>query len=106
MSRTLGARAAPSMRLPRMTTRRWMVTVGIVALGLGACMLVARSRGYAVQAANHGYQEFRNRMIVDAYERDPLTVSTHGPTERIIDRLRRFIPYDPSGPVPPSQRAP
>jgi hypothetical protein len=45
------------MRPPRMTTRRWMLAVAIMAVGLGAWMLSVRSRAYAVQAGNHGVRE-------------------------------------------------
>ena len=38
------------MRLPRMTTRRWMIAVAVVGL---LCLLVHRSRSFAARAAYH-----------------------------------------------------
>jgi hypothetical protein len=75
-----------------MTTRRWMIAVAIVAIGLGAWILGARSRAYAVQAGNHGYREFMCRLAIRAYEANPrgVTVSGPEPVEVIIDRSRRL----------------
>ena len=57
------------MRLiPRMTTRRWMVAVAVVAIGLTMWILVARSGSYAIHANYHGTREAKIRWIVEDYE--------------------------------------
>jgi hypothetical protein len=83
------------MRLPRMTTRRWMVAVAVAAIGLGAWVLVVRSREYAVQAGNHGHHEAMCWLTIHAYEADPRSVTVSGPkpVEAIIDQSRRRAGY-------------
>jgi hypothetical protein len=56
------------MRLPRMTTRRWLVAVAIVAVGVGAWRLIMRSRSYAALAAFHADSEKECRRIAEAFE--------------------------------------
>ena len=52
------------MRLPRMTTRRWMVAVAIVGL---LCLLEQRRRSFASDAAYH-----ESRMVARMYPRSPI----------------------------------
>ena len=39
------------MRLPRMTMRRWMIAVALIATGLGACEVARRRQRYRQLAA-------------------------------------------------------
>jgi hypothetical protein len=82
------------MRLPRMTTRRWMVAVVIAAAGLCVSVLGARSHSYAIRAGHHGLMEVHNRWIIEEYEAGRLFYS--GPADqsaRRADRCRRLIAY-------------
>ena len=81
------------MRPPQMTTRRWMVAVAIVAFGIGAWILIARSHSYAIETAKHDFREAYHRWLVDSYESDGLGFSGRGSIEEGIDRLRRRISY-------------
>jgi hypothetical protein len=54
------------MRLPWMTTRRWMAAV--VAVSLCAWMLIIRSRSFAALAVSHAEGEKESRRIVEASE--------------------------------------
>jgi hypothetical protein len=45
------------MRLPRMTTRRWIIVVAIVALVVGGMVLARRQGVYRVRAAFYAQQE-------------------------------------------------
>jgi hypothetical protein len=55
-----------------MTTRRWMVAVGIVAVIVAAGILTRRSRSYAALAAFHADRENECRRIVEAFEGQPI----------------------------------
>src|SRR5262245_1283533 len=62
-----------AMRLPRMTTRRWMVTVGLVALalasGIGWHRMVSLSRLYRCRAEMYCQAEQGVRMMLVLDER-------------------------------------
>jgi hypothetical protein len=82
------------MRLPRMTTRRWMVAVAVMAAGLWVIVLGARSHSYAIRAGHHGLMEAHNRWIIEEYEAGRLFHS--GPADQLTvraDRCRRLITY-------------
>jgi hypothetical protein len=82
------------MRLPRMTTRGWMVAVAIVATGLWVSVLGARSYSYANRGGHHSLMEFHNRWIIEEYEAGRLFYS--GPADQLArraDRCRRLIAY-------------
>src|SRR4051812_18331784 len=57
MSRTRRAGGTPSMRLPRMTTRRWMIAVAIVGVAIGAEMTRRRSFAYRNKASRYASLE-------------------------------------------------
>jgi hypothetical protein len=82
------------MRLPRMTTRRWMVAVMIAAAGLCVSVLGARSHSYTIRAGHHGLMEVHNRWMIEEYEAGRLFNS--GPADQLAqraDRCRRLIAY-------------
>jgi hypothetical protein len=81
------------MRLPRMTTRRWMVVVAVVAIGFALWILGVRSRSYAIQANYHGMQEHKIRWVVQEYEANWVGYSGRWSIEALIDRERRIITY-------------
>jgi hypothetical protein len=85
------------MRWPRVrfTVRRMMVAVAVVAVGLGALILIARSHAYSVRAGNHGYREWRCWEAIRVYGADPRGVTLRGPepVEVFIDRSRRLAGY-------------
>ncbi len=45
------------MRLPRMTTRRWMVTVAAIGLVIGAAILLKQRRDYFLTLAQSHQKE-------------------------------------------------
>ena len=55
------------MRLPRMTTRRLMIAVAVVAILSTAGIMVRRSRDFARQAAFHAAEEERRRFLLWAF---------------------------------------
>ena len=82
------------MRLPRMTTRRWMIAVAIMAAGFWVSVLGARSHSYAIRAGHHGLMEAHNRWIIEEYEAGRLFYS--GPMDQLTlraNRCRRLIAY-------------
>jgi hypothetical protein len=81
------------MRLPRMTTRRWMIAVAIVAIGFGALILVHRSRSYAALAALHADAENECRRIVEAAEGFALDAPIWRGWVTNARRSRRLLPY-------------
>ena len=81
------------MRLIRMTTRRWMVAVAIVAIGFGAFILVQRSRSYAALAALHADDENECRRIVEAVEGIPLDAPIWRDWAANARRSRRLLQY-------------
>ena len=60
------------MRLPRMTTRRWMVAVAMVALIIGAAMAIdRRSKRFARLAASHANVAMEHWATLMAFGGDP-----------------------------------
>jgi hypothetical protein len=81
------------MRLPRMTTRRWMIVVAIVANGSGAWILRARSHTYAIESGYHSLMEAENRRFVGLYEAGSLGYTGRGSVDAFIDQARRLAAY-------------
>ena len=79
------------MRRPRMTTRRWMIVVGLVAAVLGVFRLFERSYTYAYWAGRHAEAERFCRQGINVYEAGQL--SRHPYTVQRIERYRRLIPF-------------
>jgi hypothetical protein len=105
------------MRLPRMTTRRWMVAVAVVALVLGAVQLKRRRDDLLSGAQSHAQVEQKWRQW-EALERRALQagevdanpslaawvarrISYHRTMARKYRHAARF-PWLPVGPDPPS----
>lgn len=95
------------MRIPRMTTRRWMVAVVVASLLLGALAMVLRSREYSRIASAHGKME----LTLMIYSHVP------GPEGLLRHRKERWHrelwwkyrnasrrPWLPLGPDPPEPR--
>jgi hypothetical protein len=60
------------MRLPRMTTRRWMIAVAVVALLIGAAVAIdRRSKRFARLAASHADVAMEHFSTVMAFGGDP-----------------------------------
>ncbi len=60
------------MRLPRMTTRRWMMAVAIVALVIGAAIAIdRRSKRFARLAASHANIAVEHWATLAAFGGDP-----------------------------------
>jgi hypothetical protein len=81
------------MRLPRMTTRRWMVAVAIVAVGIGTWMLIERSRSYAALGSLHAESEKECRRIVEAFEGSRFDPVIWGEALALVRRSRKLLPY-------------
>jgi hypothetical protein len=54
------------MRLPRMTTRRWMALVAVAAFVMAVAVLVRRSNEFRALARQQAY--FESMMRLDAWE--------------------------------------
>jgi hypothetical protein len=74
-----------------MTTRRWMIVVAIVAVGVGAGMLIMRSRSYAALAALHAESENECRRIVEADEGNRLDAAIWKDWIAYARRSRRLL---------------
>ena len=72
------------MRLPRMTTRRWMVAVAIVGL---LCLFEHRRRSFAQIAAYH-----ESRMVARMYPRSPIKGLPMGHGSAARTSRRRDLP--------------
>jgi hypothetical protein len=81
------------MPLPRMTTRRWMIAVAVIAVGVGAWMLVMRARSYAALAAFHAESAKECWRIVEAAEDNRLDSATWKDWIAYARRCRRMFPY-------------
>jgi hypothetical protein len=81
------------MRLPRMTTRRWMIVVAITAVGFGTGLLIERSRSYAALCALHTDGEKECRRIVEAFEGNHLDPAIWRDAITFARRCRRLLPY-------------
>ena len=51
-------RSLGKLRLPRITTRRWVIAVAIMAAAFWVSVLGARSHFYAIRAGQHGLMEW------------------------------------------------
>src|SRR5690349_17570012 len=56
------------MRLPRMTTRRWMVAVAVIAWALGSAQLLMISRRHLARAALHANLSRRCLRLAEEHE--------------------------------------
>ena len=81
------------MRLPRMTTRRWMVVVAVVGTSVGAAMLAIRSRTYAALAALHTKSELECRRVVEAFKGRGFDGEIWSDAIAYARRCRRLVPY-------------
>jgi hypothetical protein len=52
------------MRLPRITTRRWMIAVAVVAAGLGAWDLTRRRQRYVERASTMAEKEYGSEITI------------------------------------------
>ena len=55
------------MRLPRMTTRRWMIVAAVVALTFGGYRLKHERDWWLAMATGHANQEAYFRRVIEAY---------------------------------------
>ncbi len=81
------------MRLPRMTTRRWMVAVAVVAVGVGALMFIVRSRSYSALAGLHAESDKECRRIVEADDGNRLDTAIWKDWIAYARRSRRLLLY-------------
>jgi hypothetical protein len=81
------------MQLPRMTTRRWLIAVAVVAVCLGSGILITRSRSYAALCAFHAEGEKECRRIVEAFEGRRLDAAVWKDWIAHARRARRLLPY-------------
>ena len=58
------------MRLPRMTTRRWMIAVAVVAVGIGGETARQRSAYYRMKAAECAFSEENLLHVADEQDAD------------------------------------
>ena len=79
--------------LPRMTTRRWMIAVAIVGVGIGAGMLLVRSRRYAAVAAFHAQGEAECWRIIAADEGNRLDTAIWKDWLAYARRSRKLFLY-------------
>ncbi len=79
------------MRVPRMTTRRWMVGVAVVALAMGAEKLRRLSRTYAFLAACHAGA--RTSQVEFVRDCDGFDTSDREAVAEMIAQFRRHIPW-------------
>jgi hypothetical protein len=85
------------MRLPRMTTRRWMVAVAIAAVGIGTWILIDRSRSYAALSAFHAESEKECWRIVEAFDGSRFDPVIWGEALALVRRSRRLLIMRRSG---------
>jgi hypothetical protein len=74
-----------------MTTRRWMIAVAVVAIGVGAWMLIMRSRSYAALATLYAESEKECRRIVEADEGNRLDAAIWKDWITYARRSRRLL---------------
>jgi hypothetical protein len=89
------------MRLPRMTTRRWMVAVAGVALLVGAFVTLQRAAYFMRLAAAH--EHFAHHLRSTAGPAGDQTAAEHN--ERLARRYQRaaarpWLPVEPDPPPP------
>jgi hypothetical protein len=71
------------MRLPRMTTRRWMTAVVVVAVVLSAGVLLRRNWELSVRALYHDTIEKYQAEKMESLEQLALSATTPGDAERL-----------------------
>ena len=83
------------MPRPRLTIRRLMIAVAVVAAGLGSANLWWLSRWYAILARNGADSERRAVATLKAYREVPGAFGPMSPAElrAEIDRYERYVAY-------------
>lgn len=78
------------MRLPRMTTRRWMIAVAVLCLTFGGLAglqrMNERSQRFRALARNHLHQETVDRLALQGSE-------AHGAAKAITEKHRMLTEY-------------
>lgn len=99
------------MRLPRMTIRRWMIAVGLVALTVTSVRLWERSLAYRRQADHHAWLvASRDYVVIDMggmYDSkvgrlSKRGIAYHAAMARKYRRAARYpwLPVEPDPPEP------
>ena len=105
------------MRLPRMTIRRWMVAVGVVALTVTSVRLRERSLAYRRQAEHHAWLAASSDFVVvdmggmygDNYGRlSKRGIAYHAAMARKYRQAARnpWLPVEPDPPEPDLEQGP
>ena len=84
------------MRLPRMTTRRWMILVAVVAFSIAGVQMRRQAKRYREQAAFHALREgiFRRQADLERRARlSSLPVDLCGQQARYIALIPTFVEY-------------
>jgi hypothetical protein len=89
------------MRLPRMTTRRWMIVVAILAVGLAD---VGRRRHLALRQ-RAAYHEKIERLVTDTAPKLPANAAIRDRHARLKEKYWRaarypWLPVEPDPPEP------
>ena len=94
------------MRLPRMTTRRWMVAVAILAVGLEATAALFRRHHALLQRA--AYHEKIERLVTDTAAQVRANAAIRDRHARLKEKYWRAAryPWLPVGPDPPEPEKP
>ena len=65
------------MRLPRMTTRRWMILIATVAIAFGAELMRRRSVSYRATANRYAFEEAKTRAWGETSDRSAAERQKH-----------------------------
>jgi hypothetical protein len=94
------------MRLPRMTTRRWMIAVAILAVGLATT--VALFRRHLALRQRAAYHEEIERLVTDTAPQLPANAAIRDRHARLKEKYWRAAryPWLPVRPDPPEPKKP
>ena len=84
------------MRLPRMTTRRWMVAVAVAGI---LCLLAHRHRRFSSRAAYHESKTIARMFIDPGKKRVGREIAREDMKSQMLVRGRSFIFLDGNGNV-------